>query len=80
MGLSRQRDDLKMKILNLEREVEAYKAVGGVRKLSKAGRFALASPFTSKVEKKPLADMDSYDKENASVNISEGSGGISFTI
>ena len=53
LSLSRRCDDLKRKIMNMEREMESFRAIGtigatnGVRKLSRVGRAALSSRQTS---------------------------------
>ncbi len=67
MGLVRQRDEMKQKISNLEREIEAFRAVGNVRKSSKSNRFGFGTPLTSKLEQKIERPIEEMDKENISI-------------
>lgn len=82
LKFSRQLDDLKRKLMTLEREVETLRSVGTVRKLSKVARHAvLGNSFIGRASesKQAVQPEDLSDKENSFL-IEQGMGGISFVI
>lgn len=77
--MNRERDSLKRRLMNSERELEALKSVGlGLKKTSRAGRTGLD---TFKLQESSVVADDHPDKENQnqSLNWGSGMGGISYT-
>ncbi|KNC97441.1 uncharacterized protein SPPG_07362 [Spizellomyces punctatus DAOM BR117] len=92
VSLSRRCEDMKRKIMNLEREVESFRAIGAVgggghpRKLSRVGRSVLAKRqdpetlgnFTLAGESIEETEEDIGENKENTVNFA--SGGISFVV
>ena len=65
--MSRQRDELKRKLMNLEREVEAYRGVGNIRKTSKINRMSMLSTPFKAINRDENQQRDDF-KENVSMH------------
>ncbi|TPX68742.1 hypothetical protein SpCBS45565_g02935 [Spizellomyces sp. 'palustris'] len=92
VSLSRRCEDMKRKIMNLEREVESFRAIGAVggggnpRKLSRVGRSVLAKRqdaetvgnFTLAGESVEETEEDIGENKENAVNFANG--GISFVV